>query len=158
MTTPPNTPHPEKNQFAVVVQVRANTHNAITGKASSTVWSIQNPDGTYWTNRRGRRRAWNSRESADAARYNETDVPRPAPGQTPTRYSDAPVAVDHHPEIPTDVPDLFNPDPERVGIMVPTLDHPSPERVGKLVAAAIAIDPRIARQVMEVVSSMIRRA
>tara|TARA_R110000824_G_scaffold28435_3_gene95555 strand:- start:1043 stop:1165 length:123 start_codon:yes stop_codon:yes gene_type:complete len=38
------------------------------------------------------------------------------------------------------------------------VDNPDGERVGKLVAAAIAIDPRIARKVMDVISSMIRTA
>lgn len=157
----PNNPQPEKNLFAIVVQVRANTHNAITGRSASTVWSIQNPSGTYWVNRRGRRRAWNSREAADAARYNETGkpVPPPVPKSGPA-FPTGPSAFGPIPPPPRPAPPVAT----HIGPTAPDgpvpldVDNPDGERVGKLVAAAIAIDPRIARKVMDVISSMIRTA
>ena len=167
MTTPaPATP--ENSPFALVVAVSTTSANPVTGRPGATIFSIQNPDGSFWANCRGRRRAWTSKKSAVVARYTETNAARAAKGLarlplgefpddesvapvappaappvvTPISYSDATIASAHRPGRPPEVP---------YGLDNPASDS-LPGMVGKLVEVAIAIDYRIASAVMDVVS------
>jgi len=145
MTTPaPATP--ENSPFALVVAVSTTAANPVTGRPGATIFSIQNPDGSFWANRRGRRRAWTSKKSAVVARYTETNAARAAKGlarlplgEFPADESVAPVAP---PAAPPEVP---------YGLDNPASD-PLPGMVGKLVDVLDAIDYRIASAVMDVVS------
>ena len=192
MTTPPEprtpnagnpkmkTPHPtdvhpsaipEKDPRAEVVQIRVTTFNVDSGRTHG-VWSIKNPDGSFWSNRRGRRRAWGTRSAAEGSRYRELSREgkiAPIPGIR--------IAADEVGPPPSRIVDQkgsrlksIEPAPRTGAILsrvesvdgpaavLPRSSHPDGDRIGKLVAAAIAIDHRIAPEIMRVISESFRDA